>query len=68
MCYDKEIQNERETYLNDTGLCTPKEPCPNRRSFTIAALTAIFLLMGAAIPTPLYGFRVLDFHEKMKGV
>ncbi len=58
---DKEVQNERERPLNDTGLCKPREPCPSKRSFFIVTLTALFLLMGATIPTPLYGLYRINF-------
>lgn len=57
----EKIQNEKEMPLSDTGLCVPQEPCPSRRSFTIVTVTALFLLMGATIPTPLYGLYRIDF-------
>jgi len=55
------MKKKREIFSDDTGLCKPQEPCPSRRSFIIVAIATLFLLMGATIPTPLYGLYKVDF-------
>ena len=38
-----------------------REACPNNQSFLIVAFSVLFLLMGATIPTPLYGLYKITF-------
>ena len=47
--------------VSDVNLCNVREACPNNRSFIIVALATLFLLMGATIPTPLYGLYKITF-------
>ena len=43
------------------GLCELHRPTPNHRSFIIVTITTLILLMGATIPTPLYGIYRSEF-------
>ncbi len=53
---------ESELNCNDgDGLCELHRPTPNHRSFIIVTITTLILLMGATIPTPLYGIYRNEF-------
>ncbi len=54
-------ENINSESSNDSGLCKILEPCPNRTSFLITTFATLFLLMGATIPTPLYGLYRIEF-------
>jgi MFS family permease len=61
-----ERRNESEQDIeldgsSDVNLCKVQEACPNNRSFLIVAFATLFLLMGATIPTPLYGLYRVTF-------
>jgi MFS family permease len=43
------------------GLCDLHRPTPNHRSFIVVTVTTLVLLMGATIPTPLYGIYRVEF-------
>ena len=43
------------------GLCELHRATPNHRSFIIVTITTLILLMGATIPTPLYGIYRNEF-------
>ena len=54
--------NESKLKCNEgDGLCELQHPSPNRRSFIIVTITTLILLMGATIPTPLYGIYRSEF-------
>ena len=60
------VSNEKDKFddLNcgeGDGLCEFHNPNPNRRSFIIVTITTLILLMGATIPTPLYGIYRHEF-------
>jgi MFS family permease len=61
MVYNKE-DDENNLNCNDVdGLCELHHPTPNRRSFIVVTITTLILLMGATIPTPLYGIYRNEF-------
>ena len=60
MAYSKEDKDNRNCYEGD-GLCELHSPNPNRKSFIIVTITTLILLMGATIPTPLYGIYRTEF-------
>ena len=58
MVYNKQDDNDDR---NCDGLCVLHSPAPNHRSFIIVTITTLILLMGATIPTPLYGIYRSEF-------
>ncbi len=47
--------------IEGDGLCELHRATPNHRSFIIVTITTLILLMGATIPTPLYGIYRSEF-------
>ena len=58
---DNNNEEDNSNCIEGDGLCDLHRPTPNHRSFIIVTITTLILLMGATIPTPLYGIYRSEF-------